>query len=60
MKQTEAYDHIIKEYLSKCNETGCDGCVAEYYCIENHLRTDRFPQKDCPEKLKDYLRLKRK
>lgn len=56
MKQSEAYNRIIKEYLSKCMKTGCDGCIAEYYCIENRLRTDRFPQKDCPDKLKDYLR----
>jgi hypothetical protein len=59
MKQPEAYDHIIKEYLSKCKETGCDGCIAEYYCIENHLRTDRFPQNDCPEKIKKYFQSKR-
>ena len=50
MKQKDAYDLLIKEYLSKCNETGCDGCIAEFYCIENHLRTDRYPQKDCPKK----------
>ena len=56
MKQKEAYDRLCKEYLSKCKEIGCDGCIAEYYCIENHLRTDCFPQKDCPEKIKDYLR----
>lgn len=59
MKQKDAYDLLIKEYLSKCNETGCDGCIAEFYCIENHLRTDRYPQKDCPKKLKDYLRQER-
>ena len=56
MKQSEAYDRIIKEYLSKCKETGCDGCIAEFYCIENSLRYDRYPQKDCSEKLKKYLR----
>ena len=56
MKQSEAYDRVIVEYLSKCKETGCDGCIAEFYCIENNLRTDRYPQKDCPEKLKEYLR----
>ena len=56
MKQREAYDRLCEEYLSKCKETGCDGCIAEFYCIENNLRTDRYPQNDCPEKLKAYLR----
>lgn len=55
MKQSEAYDLLCKEYLSKCRESGCDGCVAEFYCIENHLRNDRYPQNDCPEKLKKYF-----
>ena len=48
-------DLLIREYLSKCQEYGCDSCIAEHYCIENDLRTDRYPQKDCPEKLKAYL-----
>lgn len=56
MKQKEAYDRICEEYLSKCKEVGCDGCIAEFYCIENGLRSDRYPQEDCPKKLKDYLR----
>ena len=56
MKQSEAYDLLLKEYLSKCREDGCDGCVAEIYCIKNNLRKDRYPQNDCPEKLKKYLR----
>lgn len=56
MKQSEAYDLLCKEYISKCEEIGCDGCIAEYYCIENHLRADRYPQKDCIDKLKSYLR----
>lgn len=56
MKQSEAYDRVVKEYLSKCEKIGCDGCIAEHYCIENHLRADRFPQKNCPEKLKGFLR----
>lgn len=43
MKQSEAYDLLCKEYLSKCRESGCDGCVAEFYCIENHLRKDKYP-----------------
>lgn len=46
---------LIREYLSKCQEYGCDSCIAEYYCIENNLKTDRYPQKDCPEKIETYL-----
>lgn len=56
MRKDEAYSLLIKEYLSKCREHGCDSCIAEYYCIENNLRRDRYPQDDCPEKLKKYLR----
>lgn len=55
MKQSEAYELLRKEYLSKLQDIGCDGCIAEYYCIENNLRKDRFPQADCSEKLKQYL-----
>lgn len=58
MEQSEAYDLLCKEYLSKCRKSGCDGCVAESYCIKNHLRKDRYPQKDCPEKLKKYFQSK--
>ena len=56
MKQKEAYERLCKEYLSKCEESGCDGCIAEFHCIENSLRSDKYPQKDCSEKLKKYLR----
>ena len=56
MKKDDAYELLVKEYLSKCRDSGCDGCVAEYYCIKNNLRTDRYPQNDCPDKLKDYFR----
>lgn len=56
MRQAEAYARLCKEYLSKCRDCGCDGCIAENYCIKNDLRTDRYPQKDCVEKLKAYLR----
>jgi hypothetical protein len=56
MNQSKAYEIIRKEYLSKCKESGCDGCIAEIYCIMNNLRTDRYPQPDCSEKLKDYLK----
>lgn len=58
MTKSDAYELIVKEYLSKCRESGCDGCIAQVYCIEHNLRTDRFPQPDCSEKLKDYLRLR--
>jgi len=58
MKQSEAYDLLCKEYLSKCRESGCDGCVAEFYCVENNLRKDRYPQNDCHEKLKKYFQSK--
>lgn len=56
MKKDDAYELLVKEYLSKCRDSGCDGCVAEYYCITNNLRTDRYPQDDCPDKLKDYFK----
>lgn len=55
MSKDEAYELVIKEYLSKCRDCGCDGCVAQFYCIENNLRSDRYPQSDCPQKLKAYL-----
>lgn len=56
MKKDDAYELLIKEYLSKCTECGCDGCIAEFYCIEHNLRTDRYPQDDCPDKLKEYFK----
>lgn len=34
MKKDDAYELLVKEYLSKCRDIGCDGCVAEYYCIK--------------------------
>lgn len=58
MKKSEAYDLLCNEYLSKCREVGCDGCIAQFFCIANHLRHDRYPELDCPEKLKAYLRHK--
>lgn len=58
MNRRNAYELLIKEYLSKCRESGCDGCIAECYCIENHLRKSRYPQDDCVEKLKNYLQNK--
>lgn len=56
MKKDDAYELLVKEYLSKCKEYGCDSCIAEHYCIQNNLRTDRYPQKDCPNKLKEYFK----
>lgn len=58
MKKSEAYELLIREYLGKLesNFDGCDGCIAEHYCIKNRLKTTRLPQADCPEKLKAYLR----
>jgi hypothetical protein len=56
MKKDDAYELLVKEYLSKCRDSGCDGCVAEYYCIKNNLRTDRYPQDDCSDKLKEYFK----
>ena len=58
MRKTEAYELLVREYLGKLKSSfaGCDGCIAEYYCITNHLKTARVPQPDCPEKLKAYLR----
>lgn len=58
MKLSDAYNYLCKEYLSKCRGSGCDGCIAENYCIENHLRTDRYPKDGCVEKLQKYLRNK--
>ena len=61
MNKSEAYDLIIKEYIGQLelNFVGCDGCISEHYCIKKHLREDRLPQPDCPEKLKSYLRQRR-
>ena len=56
MKKNDAYEHLVKDYLDKCKNAGCDSCIAEHYCIQNNLRTDRYPQEDCPTKLKEYLR----
>ena len=55
MSKDDAYEILVKEYLSKLNITGCDGCVAQYYCILNNLRTDRYPQENCQFKIKEYF-----
>lgn len=54
MNKKEAYDLLCKAYLSNCS--ACDECEAYWYCVENDLRTARYPQADCPEKLKAYFR----
>lgn len=54
MKMKDAYERIVKEYLSKL--TTCDECIAEYFCIENRLKKARVPQDKCESNLKDYLR----
>ena len=38
------------EYLSKCN--CCDECCAEFFCIENQLRTEK---RDCVNNLEMYF-----
>lgn len=54
MNQLDAYEKLIREYLSKCDT--CDECFAEIYCIQEHLKTGRTPQVTCNEKIKRYLR----
>lgn len=54
MKRSDAYNLLIKEYLSKCN--ACDECVAQIYCISNNLRTARYPIDGCEKKVADYMR----
>lgn len=56
MKKSDAFDLLVREYLDKCQEYGCDSCMAEFFCVENSLRKDRYPQNDCPDKLKSYLK----
>ena len=41
---------LCNEYLSKCN--CCDECCAEYFCIENQLRTEK---RDCVNNLVMYF-----
>lgn len=55
MKKDEIITKLIKEYLSKCKEYGCDSCIAQIYCIENNLRESRYPQDYCEENLLQYL-----
>lgn len=55
MKKDEIITKLIKEYLSKCEEYGCDSCMAQTYCIENNLRDSRHPQDYCEDNLREYL-----
>lgn len=41
---------LCNEYLSKCD--CCDECCAEYFCIENQLRTEK---RDCVNNLITYF-----
>lgn len=59
MKMKDAYDLIIREYLGTLRPLGCDGCVAEFYCIKNMYKKSREPQNDCPDRIKEYLRYRR-
>ena len=54
MNQRNAYELIIKEYLSKCK--CCDECLASTYCTLNNLRTSKIPECGCEEKLLQYLK----
>lgn len=56
MTKSEALDLLTKEYLDKCMLYGCDSCFAEYFCIENNLRNGRYPEKNCVDKIKVYLK----
>ena len=56
MDVKQAYDQLCREYIDSCK--ACDECVAEWWCIENQLRTGRAPQSNCPDKLKEYYRQK--
>lgn len=55
MNILDAFELLIVEYLNKCREHGCDSCIAQIFCIENNLRKSRYPQDDCPDKIKKYL-----
>lgn len=60
MNIKDAYDQIVKEYLGKLKVYGCDGCVAEFFCIDNMYKKSRNPVEECPERIKEYLRKKRR
>ena len=55
-KQTDSFERLAKEYLSKCK--CCDECFAESFCIEQQRREGRLPCKDrtkCVSNIYDYL-----
>ena len=54
MNRQNAYELLIKEYLSKCK--CCDECIASVYCTLNNLRTSRIPEHGCEEKIMQYLK----
>lgn len=54
MNKRNAYELLIKEYLSKCE--CCDECIASTYCTLNNLRSSRIPENGCEEKLVQYLK----
>lgn len=56
MKMKDAYDLLIREYLGTLKPLSCDSCIAEFFCIENMYKKSRCPQRDCPERIKEYLR----
>ena len=57
MKIKDAYEHLCREYLSKCAEYGCDSCVASIYCTLNKLRGSRAPSDPrCVQNLQAYFR----
>ena len=58
MKKAEAYEVLVKEYISKVE--CCDECCAYWYCVENKLRESRVPQEYCCENLKNYFKNVRK
>ena len=55
-KQTDSFERLAKEYLSKCK--CCDECFAESFCIEQQRREGRLPCKDkmkCVSNIYDYF-----
>ena len=56
LKDQLGYDQLIREYLGKLYLAGCDGCVAETFCIENGLRSSRFPTEQCEQNIRLYFR----
>lgn len=59
MKNIDAYDLLIKEYLDKLTPIGCDGCFNEMYCAKNNLKHSKHTQEDCLKKIKDFFNSRR-